>query len=115
METKIRKIKSYARSNDKIPFEDWFKGLKDKAFKARILTRIDRLRFGNFGDCKSVGGGIFELRMTFGPGFRVYFGLVGNEVVLLLGGGDKSTQQQDIKICQRYWKEYNDGTEEKKK
>lgn len=77
--------------------------------KARILTRIDRLRFGNFGDCKSVGSGVFELRIPLGPGYRVYFGLVGTEVVLLLGGGDKSTQQKDIKACQQYWTEYKNG------
>ena len=77
--------------------------------KARILTRIDRLRFGNFGDCKSVGSGVFELRLQFGPGYRVYFGIVGTEVVLLLGGGDKATQQKDIRACQQYWMEYKDG------
>ena len=115
METKARRIKSYVLANGKSPFEEWILSLKDKASRARILTRIDRLRFGNFGDCKSVGGGIFELRIQFGPGFRVYFGLVGNEVVLLLGGGDKSTQRRDIDTCKRYWKEFGDGTGEKKK
>ena len=69
MESKARKIKNYVRPNGRVPFEDWFSKLRDQATKGRILTRIDRLRFGNFGDCKSVGGGVFELRIHVGPGF----------------------------------------------
>ena len=109
MESKAKKIKTFIRHNGRLPFEDWFSKLRDSRAKARILTRIDRLRFGNFGDCKSVGEGVFELRIHFGPGYRVYFGLVGSEVVLLLGGGDKSSQQKDIVTCQNYWREYNNG------
>ncbi len=109
VESKSRKIKNYVRGSGRVPFEDWFSKLRDSSVKARILTRIDRLRFGNFGDCKSVGGGVFELRIHFGSGFRVYFGLVGSEVVLLLGGGDKATQNRDITVCQSYWKEYKNG------
>ena len=80
--------------------------LKDNRNKARILNRIDRLRLGNFGDCKSVGGGVYELRIHFGPGFRVYFGLEGKELVILLCGGDKSTQKKDIAAAIEYWKEF---------
>jgi putative addiction module killer protein len=109
MESKARRIKNYVRANGHVPFEEWFTKLKDSSSKARILTRIDRLRFGNFPDCKSVGGGIYELRIHFGPGFRVYFGLVGTEIVLLLGGGDKASQKRDISTCQSYWKEYKNG------
>ncbi|MCO6430813.1 MAG: type II toxin-antitoxin system RelE/ParE family toxin [Deltaproteobacteria bacterium] len=109
MPSKPKVIKNYVRSNGRSPFEDWFSRLRDSSAKARILTRIDRLRFGNFGDCKSVGGGVFELRIHFGPGFRVYFGLVGTQIVLLLGGGDKSTQKKDIETCTNYWRDYNNG------
>lgn len=108
-ESNARRIKTYLLHSGKSPFEEWFSKLRDSTAKARILTRIDRLRFGNFGDCKSVGGGVFELRIHFGPGLRVYFGLVGSEVVLLLGGGDKGSQQKDILACQNYWREYNNG------
>lgn len=79
--------------------------LRDRQTKARILTRIDRLRLGNFGDCESVGGGVYELRIHFGPGFRVYYSLQGEQIVLLLCGGDKSTQARDIESAQAYWRE----------
>lgn len=91
MEPRVRKIRSFELSSGKVPFEDWFRQLRDKSVKARVATRVDRLRLGNFGDCKSLGNGVFKLRIHFGPGLRVYFGLVGNELILLLGGGDKAT------------------------
>lgn len=106
MEPKPKRIKTYVRSNGKAPFEDWLSDLRDKSAKAKIFTRIDRLRFGNFGDCKSVGGGVFELRIHFGPGYRVYFGVVGTDVVLILVGGDKSSQKRDIEAAHKYWKEF---------
>ncbi len=74
----------------------WFCDIKDKLAKAKILTRLDRLSLGNFGDCKSLGQGIFELRIHFGPGYRIYFGLLDSEIVLLLLGGTKSSQRRDI-------------------
>jgi putative addiction module killer protein len=109
MEPKPKRIKTYVRSNGKSPFEDWISDLKDKSAKAKIFTRIDRIRFGNFGDCKSVGAGVFKLRIHIGPGYRIYFGVVGAEVVLLLLGGDKSSQSRDIQTAQKYWKEFTNG------
>lgn len=106
MESKPRLVKSYVTPDGSPPFKTWIKGLKDKRFKARILQRIDRLRLGNFGDCRSVGAGVYELRLSFGPGFRVYFGLDGAEVVILLCGGDKASQSQDIRNAHDYWQEY---------
>ena len=97
----------YIARNGKAPFEQWMHSLRDKQTKARILTRIDRVRLGNFGDCESVGAGVYELRIHFGPGYRIYFGLHGEEVVLLLCGGDKSTQSRDIEAAQAYWQEFN--------
>lgn len=87
--------------------------LRDKATKARIFSRIDRLRVNNFGDCEPVGDGVFELRIHFGPGFRLYFGLVGDELVLLLCGGDKGSQNRDIAAAIRYWKEYKTRANQK--
>ncbi len=105
MDVHERTIRFFIANNGQAPFETWLGALRDKRSKARILARIDRLRLGNFGDCRSVGVGVYELRIHTGPGFRVYFGLMGSEVVLLLCGGDKSTQSRDIANAQRYWQE----------
>lgn len=77
-------------------YESWFTRLRDINAQARINARIDRVVVGNFGDTKSVGGGVLELRITYGPGYRVYLMLRGDTLVLLLCGGDKSTQSNDI-------------------
>ncbi|MEW9809282.1 MAG: type II toxin-antitoxin system RelE/ParE family toxin [Candidatus Symbiodolus clandestinus] len=77
-------------------FSKWARKLPDEAAKARVQARIVRLETGNFGDVSPVGNGISELRIHYGPGYRVYFGTHGKYVVLLLCGGDKSTQNQDI-------------------
>jgi putative addiction module killer protein len=78
-------------------FDNWFKRLKDRKAKARVQARIDRLELGNFGDVAPVGEGISELRIHYGPGYRVYFVQYDLVVVVLLAGGDKSTQHADIK------------------
>ena len=77
-------------------FDDWFSSLKDRQARARIQARIDRAEQGNFGDCAPVGEGISEMRIHAGPGYRVYFAQRGMELVILLAGGDKSTQSRDI-------------------
>jgi putative addiction module killer protein len=105
----VKTIELYTDSNGKIPFEAWITSIRDIKSKARILQRIDRLRLGNFGDCKSVGSGVYELRIHFGPGFRIYFGLDGEVIVLLLCGGDKSTQKKDIANAHTYWKEFKEN------
>lgn len=85
---------------------DWLLGLKDLKSRAIIRARIERLRLGILGDCKSVGDGVFELRVQFGPGFRVYFGQDGQRVVVLLCGGDKGSQKKDIAKAKLLWGEY---------
>lgn len=84
----IRKTATYA---------NWFDSLRDINARARIQVRIERLAAGNAGDVKPVGGGVSELRINFGPGYRVYFTQRGQKLIILLAGGDKNTQQQDIK------------------
>lgn len=78
-------------------FESWLSGMTDKIGKARIIQRLDSASLGNFGDCESVGNGVSEMRIHYGPGYRVYFSRIGGVVYLLLIGGDKSTQKRDIK------------------
>jgi len=82
-------------------FADWLDGLLDLRGRARIQARIERLAAGNPGDIKSVGGGISELRINFGPGYRVYYKAYGRNAVILLAGGDKSTQSIDIRTALR--------------
>lgn len=81
-------------------FSEWFAGLRDKQAARRIQARIDRAEDGNFGDCEPVGEGVSEMRIHYGPGYRVYFTQRGMEIVILLAGGDKSTQPKDIKTAQ---------------
>ena len=90
MMMEIRKTDAYAK---------WFDGLSDLRARARILVRIERLAAGNPGDVKSVGGGVSEMRMDYGPGYRVYYKKHGREVVILLAGGDKRSQANDIQAA----------------
>jgi putative addiction module killer protein len=82
-------------------FAEWIDGLRDIHARARILVRIERLAVGNPGDVRPVGEGVSELRIDYGPGYRVYYKKQGQEVAVLLAGGDKSTQTRDIKIALR--------------
>ena len=86
-------------------FSKWLKKLKDAVAKVAIARRIDRMKEGNFGDSKSVGGEVFELRIDVSKGYRVYFTNKNNKIVILLVGGDKSTQDEDIKIAKKMVKE----------
>ncbi|MEY3869879.1 MAG: hypothetical protein RLZZ338_3770 [Cyanobacteriota bacterium] len=89
-----------------VRFADWFESLRDPKAQYRIDLRLNRLQAGNFGDTRSVGAGVYELKIDYGPGYRVYFGQVGATIVLLLMGGDKSTQDQDIRHAIKYWNNY---------
>ncbi|HEX3527525.1 MAG TPA: type II toxin-antitoxin system RelE/ParE family toxin [Thermoanaerobaculia bacterium] len=78
-------------------YSAWFAGLRDRAARARIAIRVRRLSLGNPGDVKPVGEGVSELRVSYGPGYRLYFTQIGTNIVVLLAGGDKSSQAQDIR------------------
>ncbi|NEP53107.1 MAG: type II toxin-antitoxin system RelE/ParE family toxin [Moorea sp. SIO3C2] len=106
MEPIEREVRIYTARDGKCPFEKWIRGLKDRRGKTMIRTRINRMRMGNLGDNKSVGEGVSEMRIAFGPGYRVYFAIDAGAVVVLLCGGDKGTQESDIERAKRYWKDY---------
>ncbi len=88
------------------PFTNWLSGLRDPQTRRRILQRLWRLEDGHYGDFKLIGSGVYELRLFFGPGYRIYFGEDGDKIVVLLCGGDKDSQQRDIQQARTYWKEY---------
>lgn len=82
-------------------FTDWFNSLKDQTAKNKIRIRIDRIELGNLGDHHSIGDGVSELRITYGPGYRIYYVIRGREIIILLCGGDKSDQNKDIKRAKK--------------
>lgn len=84
--------------------------MPDKVAVYRIRTRLDRVQLGNFGATRAVGSGVWELKIDHGPGYRVYYAMTGRTVILLLVGGDKSTQQRDIETAKAYWKKQREGS-----
>jgi putative addiction module killer protein len=103
-------IRRYMTTAGRIVFSEWFAELADKNARARVADRVDRVEEGNFGDCKSLGGALFELRIKYGPGYRVYYGMIGQTCILLLCGGDKRKQSTDIERARRYWQDYRERT-----
>ncbi len=99
-------IEFYVTSSGRNLFDDWFESLRDMNTKAKILGRLARLKAGNFGDCKSLGDNIAELRIHYGPGIRIYYSRIGNKIVLFLCGGDKGSQGRDIAKAKEYLKDY---------
>lgn len=101
-----KEIIVYQDGNGNEPFTDWLNDLRDQKGRRAVLRRIGRLETGLYGDCESVGEGVSELRIFVGAGYRVYFAEKGGHIVVLLCGGDKSTQKKDIKAAKEYWKEF---------
>jgi putative addiction module killer protein len=99
-------INIYTTSGGKSPFILWLEGLRDKNARYRIKERLDRVSLGHLSDHKSIESGLTELRLNFGPGYRIYFGKIKEQSILLLYGGDKSSQELDIKIAKAYWLDY---------
>ena len=104
----VFELREYLTENGQSPFNDWLMGLRDMRARARVATRLDRVSLGNLGDHESVGGGVFELRIFYGPGYQVYYSLVGEKVILLLTGGSKGTQKRDIQIARAYLADYGE-------
>jgi putative addiction module killer protein len=96
----------YADENGNEPFQMWLDGLRDARNRRRILSRLMRLQQGNYGDVEPIGEGLSELRFFFGSGYRVYFGENADNIVVILCGGDKNSQSQDIENAKAYWQEY---------
>ena len=101
-----KEVVAFRTQDGRVPFEQWLDDLDDKKAVARILARLARVRQGNLGDCKPVGEGVSELRVDYGPGYRVYFGQKGQTLVVLLCGGDKRSQERDIQLAKQFWQEH---------
>lgn len=101
-------IRDYLTPAGRDPFRDWLADLADRMARARILARVGRMAGGNFGDCKPLADGVWELRIDHGPGYRVYYAKAGARIVLLLVGGDKRRQQQDIETALNYWQDWQE-------
>ena len=107
-------IREYVTLGGRVPFLEWIDKLRDRSARTRIRVQLDRLLTGNFGDHKSLGHGLHELRIHYGPGYRIYYGLEGQALILLLCGGNKATQQSDIRLAANYWQDYRRRADEKK-
>ena len=107
-------IREYVTSEGRVPFLEWIDRLRDRSARTKIRVRLDRLLKGNLGDHKSLGHGLHELRIRYGPGYRVYFGREGQTLVLLLCAGNKASQRVDIRLAANYWQDYRRRTDEKK-
>lgn len=103
-------VEIYLAQNGRQPFIEWFRSLRDIRTQARVENRLRRLNLGLMGDHRAVGGGVYELRLDFGPGYRVYFTRSGNTITLLCAGS-KHTQKRDIERAQGYLADYKERTE----
>jgi putative addiction module killer protein len=101
-----KQIVFYTDEDGNEPFQAWIDNLRDKQGRRRIINRLFRVQQGNYGDVEPIGEGLSELRLFFGPGYRVYFGEDAGNIVVILCGGDKSSQSRDVEEAKAYWKEY---------
>jgi putative addiction module killer protein len=106
----VIELRRYLTRTGRDVFGEWLAELNDNRTRAKIIARIDRLQAGNFGDCKSLRGGLFELRINWGPGYRVYYAMIGRTCVLLLCTGDKRKQSSDIKRAAEHLRDYLERT-----
>ncbi|MFY9221438.1 MAG: type II toxin-antitoxin system RelE/ParE family toxin [Blastocatellia bacterium] len=105
-----RQIELYINDDGKIPFNEWLSSIKDTRLKNEVRNRLDRVLLGNFGDHKSVGNDVYELRIKYGAGYRIYYAETETTIVLLLCAGDKSSQSEDIKNAKLFWQDYKENS-----
>lgn len=103
-------IRHYLTRSGRDVFDEWLTGLADARAQAKIAVRLNRLAVGNFGDCKSLRKGLYEMRIDWGPGYRVYYTMIARERLLLLCGGDKRKQSADIERALEYLNDYKERT-----
>ena len=111
MNEQEREIRLLGTADGRVPFNEWYVRLRDRKGCEEIASKVDQLQNPEFTNYKHVGAGVYELRIFFGPGYRVYFGLLGssNTVVILIGGGDKGSQRRDIVKAKALWREFQDA------
>ncbi len=102
-----RELRFYERKDGRVPVLEWLNAIEGHPEYFAIMVRLDRVEKGNFGDHRSVGEGVSELKIGFGLGYRIYYGQVGMDLVVLLAGGPKSTQDADIRTAKEYWRDFN--------
>ncbi len=106
MDVRPRELVEYETESGNSPFSEWLNSLKDINARAIIRKRLNRVRNGNFGNTRHVEDQVYELKVYYGPGYRVYYGLDGDTLVVLLCGGSKGSQDRDIQKAKEYWKDY---------
>ena len=99
-------IQAYLTADGEEPYAAWLSSLPDRQARARVVVRVSRMATGNLGDVKPVGEGVWEARIDWGPGYRVYYAQAGKRLILLLVGGDKRRQQPDIELAHKYWADW---------
>jgi len=102
----MNEIAHYLTQEGRDAYQDWLDDLADRQAKARVMARVERLRLGNFGECRPLDSGVWELKIDWGPGYRVYYAQAGQRLILLLIGGDKRKQDADIKTAIAYWRDW---------
>ena len=102
----MHNVQTYLTADGGEPYARWLAALPDRQARARVLVRVQRMAAGNFGDCKPLDAGVWELRIDWGPGYRVYYAMAGRKLVLLLVGGDKRRQRADIAAAVAYWQDW---------
>ena len=99
-------LKIYETSSGIEPLTEWLNGLKDQKARIALRMRLDRMQLGNLGYCEPVGEGVSEMKIDLGPGYRIYYGMIGRTIVLLLCGGDKKTQNKDIRRALEFFRDH---------